>query len=305
MATDEYGLTSRFKIPVPTKGNTNWQEFLTHWAEVNDVMFTVLSNKDYVISGLVVSSDPASLNFSYTAGSVSINSATVDIVSGNGSLQADAFNWIYVQNAVLKISNYPPTGTTYVPIACLQTSTTGVVGPADLRPSPPTVNDITINPYQVNPTDNINLAVGKRIVHADSNVGSNIVMFGNAQTQTIMNWGNQAAAKDWTEYSVGSLVAATTKFIVLNCYMATYNADSNGWAVLEVKTSDDHDDNNYNFVDYGHPGASVLNSPQRGHANQITLPITSDKKFRVRTLVDSLGVTGVYYASIKILGYIT
>jgi hypothetical protein len=301
---DSYILTSRFKIPVPALNDTNWLEDAAHWAELMDTMFTVLSNKDYVISGLSVSTLPTSLDFSYSAGSVSINSVAVDITSGNGTALANTFNWIYIQSGVIKIDSYPPTGVTYVPIACLQTDATGVVGFADLRPSPPTVNGISITPYQVNPTSNINMAEGKRVLHADSNVGSNFVLFGNAQVQTILNWGNQASAQDWTTLNIAALVSTNAKFAVLNCHMATYNANSDGWAVLEVKTSSDHDSNVYNFVDYGHPGASVLNGSQIGHTNQLVLPITSEKKFQVRSLISDLGVSGVYYASIKIMGYV-
>ena len=58
---DEFSLTSRLKIPIPVQNNTNWQDMLTHWAELFDVMVTVLANKDYVISGLNVTTSPVKL----------------------------------------------------------------------------------------------------------------------------------------------------------------------------------------------------------------------------------------------------
>lgn len=301
---EEFALTSRFKIPVPAEDSTEWLDYLTHWAELNDVMLTVLATKNYVITGLSVSSLTTSLEFSYSAGSVSIDSATVSISAGNGTAVANTFNWVYIQGGVIKISIYPPTGVSYVPIACLQTDATGVLAYADLRPSPPTVNDISIAPSQVNPTSNVNLASGKRILHTDTNVGSNTVMFSNSQKQSLLSWGNQISANDWVTLSTASFVEATAKFAILNCYMATLNADSNGWAILEVKTDTTDDNNVYNCVDYGHPAANVLNASQIGQVNQIMLPLTTDKKFQVRTLIDSLGATGVYYASIQLLGYV-
>jgi hypothetical protein len=301
---DEYALTSRFKIPVPVLDSTSWLDYLTHWAEMMDVMFTALSVGDYVISGLAVTTESTSLDFSYGSGSVSINSSTVDITSGNGSATASAFNWVYIQGGVVKISIYPPTGASYVPLASLQTDATGVVGYADLRPSPPTVNGISITPFQVNPTSNINMAAGKKIIHADSGVGSNTVMFSDTSLLSILSWGNQTIAKDWETFSVSAYVTPDAKFAILNCYIATLDVVSDGWAVLEVKTETTDADYVYNFVDYGHPSASVLNAFQRGQTQQIILPLTSDKKFQARSLIDSLGGSGKYYALIKIMGYV-
>lgn len=302
MATG-FSLTNRLKIPVIEEGNTNWLSYLTHWAELMDVMFTVLSNKDYVISGLEMSSDPTSLDFSYSSGSASINGSVVNIGSGSGSTLPDTFNWVYVQDGQIKVSTSAPTGIDYVPVACLQTDSIGVIGPAELRPSPPSVNGVSIRPEQVNPTGHINMAAGTRILHVDSNVGMQTIMFNNSEVQTLVNWGNQASAQGWTDVSVAPFVPDRAKFVVLNCYMATYRALANDWAVLEVKTGTSHDDNVHNFVDYGHPDAISLNTSQKGHVNQIILPIES-KKFRARTLIDDFTGSAVYYASIKLMGYI-
>lgn len=300
---DGYTLTSRFKIPLPEEGNETWLEWITHWGSLMDVMFTALANKDYVISGLAVTTSPSSLSFSYAAGSVSINGVQVDISSGSGTLTASTFNWIYVQGGVLKLALTPPSGVSYVPIACVLTNT-GASGSADLRPSPPMINGVSITPFQVNPTGDVNMVTSKRIIHADSNVGSNVVLFGDGEVSPVVNWGNLNTAKDWEDVDLSAKVPAIAKFAILNCYMATYLASYEGWAVLEVKTSDAHTDNIYNFVDYGHLNASVLNGSQLGHANQIMLPINEDTKFKARTLISGLGGLGVYYAYVRLMGYV-
>ena len=306
---DSFSLTNRFKISIPAGGDTNWLTDLTHWAEMMEVMFTALANKDYVITGLTATFGSDSLGFTYSAGSVSINGETVDLNSGNATAEANAFNWLDVQEGVVKLSTLPPSGANYVPLYSFQTDDTGIIGGGDLRTSPPSVNGVSIAPRQVNPTSNINMDAGKRVLHADQNVASNIVMFTNAQTQEIVTWGNQTAAIGWGGIDVSTIVTAEAKFAILNCYIATYTADTDGFAVLEVKTKTTDTDNVYNFVDYGHPTANVLNASQRGPVNQITLPLDIDedegtKKFQVRSLVNNLGATGVYYASVKIIGYV-
>lgn len=300
---DKFSLTGRFKFSIPERADVSWLADLTNLVEKLDTVLSGLSNKDYVISGLDVTTSADSLGFTYTGGSVSINSVTVNISSGNSTAVESGYTWVYIQGGVLKVSAYAPTGQRYVPLACLQTNVTGVIGHAEMRPSPPTVNGIVITPSQVNPTSNINMAAGKRVLHADSSVGSNTIMFSNAEVQNVVNWGNQAAAKDWTTINLAAVVPANAKFAILNCYLATLNANADGWAVLEVKTSAGHDNNIYNFVDYGHSSANVLNANQYGNTNQIMLPLSA-RTFQVRAFVDSLGGTGVYYAFVKLVGYV-
>lgn len=297
-------LTNRFKIPIPDENHTDWLVYLQHWAEIMEVMFTALSNKDYVIGGLTVGTTSTSLNFSYSGGAVSINSVQINISSGSGLLVANTFNWIYVQNGQMRTATLPPSGSSYVPIACAQTDSDGVVGLADIRPSPPTINNISINPSQVNPTSHINMAAAKRVVHADSNVGSNIVMFIDSEIQTVKSWVNQAVAKDWESVDVSTFVPSGAKFAILNCYMATFNEPSNGWATLEVKTETLSNDYVYNFTHHGNPDSSAFNPSQIGSTNQIMLALDTDKKFLARTLIDSAGGSGTYFAFVKLVGYI-
>jgi len=300
---DTFSLTNRFKYPVPTLNSTNWMDLLTHWAELNDVMFTVLSNRNYVISGLDVTTSSTSLDFSYVSGVVSINGSAVSISSGNGSLIADTFNWIYVQGGVIKISTYPPSGVPYVSLACVQTDSTGTVGHADLRPSPPVLNGVSITPSQVNPTSDINLLAGKRFRQADNNVGSNIFLFSDAQIVTIINWGNQTVAKTWQDVDLSTYLPATAKFAILDLRISTLSANVEGWVILEVKTNSTDTDYMYFVRDYGHPNAAPLNSKVWGPSEQVILAVDSDNKFRVRTVISSLGL-GTYYAFIQLKGYV-
>lgn len=304
MASDEFSLTSRFKIPVPVKNNTNWQDMLTHWAELFDVMVTVLSNKDYIINGLGVTTSPVSLEFSYDEGVASINGNSVSITSGAGSLVANTFNWVYVQNGQVKVSTYPPSGASFVPLASIQTDDTGAVGPADLRISSPGVNGVSIAPFQVNPTGDINLQAGKRIKHIDGNVGSNILLYSDSQRVFIVNWGNQTVAKAWQQINVSTYLPATAKFAILNLRLATLNADMEGWAILEVKTNTGDTDYIHFVNDHGHGAAAPLTPSVWGPSQEIIIAVDDDKKFWVRSLVNNLGGTGVYYAFIQLLGYV-
>lgn len=301
---DEFSLTSRFKIPVPVLNNRNWLDILTHWAELMDVMYTSFANGDYIISGLAITTSATSLEFTYDAGVASVNGDSVSITSGAGSLIIDTFNWIYIQNEVVKVSTYPPSGVSYVPLASIQTDSTGAVGSADLRISAPGVNGVSIAPFQVNPTGDINLAVGKRLKHVDANVGSNILKYTDSQIVSVVNWGNQTAAKVWQQIDVSTYLPATAKFAILNLRLATLNADPTGWALLEVKTNDTDTDYVYFERDYGHGAAITLNPPVWGPNRQIILAVDDDKKFWVRSLVNNLGGTGVYYAFIQLLGYV-
>lgn len=300
---DEFTQTSRFKIPVPALNNTNWLDFLTHWAEIMDVMFTMFATRDYVISGLTVSTSPSSLGFTYTEGVVSINGVQVAVSSGGGSLTANTFNWLYVQSGIVKLSTYPPSGVPFVAISAIQTDASGSVGTADLRPSPPTVNGITITPAQVNPSLDINIAASKRVLHADSNVSSNIILFSNAERELVKDWGNQSIAKDLEEIDISSFIPSGTKAIIINLRMSTLNANSDGWALLEAKTNALDDDYVHIASDYGHPGAAPLNPSVSGPSVEIVLPINLDRIFRVRTLTSNLGGAGTYYAFVELLGY--
>jgi hypothetical protein len=299
-----FSLTSRMKVPVPASNSTDWLELLTHWAELLDVMLTVLSNKDYVISGLSVTTSPASLEFSYSAGTVSINGINVSVSAGSGSLVASKFNWVYVQSGQVKVSTLPPSGASYVPIASLQTDTTGTVGPADLRAAPPVVSGITIAPFQVNPTGDINLPTGKRVKHVDTNVGSNIVLYSNDEITTVVNWGNQTAAKAWEQIDLSAVLPATAKFARLNLRLATLNAEPTGWALLEVKTNSSDSDYMYFVSDHGHGATAPFNGAVWGPSNIITLRVDTTKKFWVRSLINNLGGTGAYYAFIQLVGYV-
>lgn len=304
MASDEFSLTSRFKVPVPVKNNTNWLDMLTHWAELFDVMVTALSNQDYIISGLEVTTSPVTLEFTYGEGVASINGSSVSLTSGAGSLVADTFNWIYVQSGQVKVSTYPPSGASFVPLASVQTDSSGAVGPADLRISSPGINGISIFPFQVNPTGDINLSAGKRLKHADGNVGSNILLYSDDQRVSIVNWGNQTAAKAWQQIDISTYLPATAKFAILNLRLATLNADTEGWALLEVKTDTDDTDYIHFVSDHGHGAAVTLNPPVWGPSNEITIAVDNEKKFWVRSLVNNLGGTGVYYAFIQLMGYV-
>lgn len=301
---DDYSLTNRFKFPVPVLNHTNWLDLLTHWAELNDVMLTTLSNKDYVISGLEVITTTSSLNFTYTGGVVSINGSSVIVSSGGGTFIADRFNWIYVQSGVVKVSAYPPTGVSYVPIVSAQVDDTGTVGEADLRPSPPVINGSTITPVQVNPTSNINMESGMRVIHADSNVGNNTVMFSRNEVRQIVNWGNKTAAMAWVQQDLSTYVPAGTKFAILNIRMATLNVDAIGWALLDVKTLSGDIDYLNMVSDHGHGAAVTLNPHSWGTSIQIILPVDTDKKFWVRTMVSNITGLGKYYAAVHLLGYV-
>jgi hypothetical protein len=301
---DEYSLTSRFKVPVPAENNTNWLDLLTHWAELFDVMTTVLANQDYVVSGLSVTTDPVTLEFTYDEGVASINGSTVSVTSGAGSLVANSFNWVYLQSGQVKVSTYPPSGASFVPIASIQTNDDGAVGPADLRVTAPGVNGVSIAPYQVNPTGDVNLAAGKRLKHTDGNVGSNILLYPDSERVSIVNWGNQTAAKAWQQIDVSTYLPATAKFAILNLRLATLNADTEGWALLEVRTSEGDTEYIHFVNDYGHGAAAPLNSPVWGASNEIILKVDDEKKFWVRSLVNNLGGTGAYYAFVQLLGYV-
>lgn len=304
MASDEFSLTSRLKVPVPVENNTSWGDMLTHWAELLDVMVTALSNKDYVISGLGVTTSPVTLEFTYGAGVASINGSSVAITSGAGSLVAESYNWIYVQSGQMKIATYPPSGASFVPIASVQTDASGAVGPADLRIAAPGVNGVSIAPFQVNPTGDIRLQAGKRLKHADANVGSNILLYSNSERVSIVNWGNQTAAKAWQQINVSTYLPSTAKFAILNLRLATLNADTEGWALLEVKTNSADTDYIHFVSDHGHGAAVTLTPSVWGPSVQITLPVDEAKKFWVRSLVNNLGGTGVYYAFVQLMGYV-
>jgi hypothetical protein len=301
---NNHSLTNRLKLAIIEEEHTDWSSLASHWPEIIEVMINVLANKDYVINGLAASTVPTSLAFTYSAGQVSINGSIVDLNSGNGLTIAETYNWLYVQGGQVKLSTLLPTGESYVPLYCFETDDTGIVAAADLRPSPPSLSGITIEPQQVNPTDDINMAAGKRVLHADSNVSSNTVMFTDAQVTEILTLSNLAAAEDWTEIDLSAIVTADTRFVIINCYMATFQADTDGFAVLEVKTEDSDTDYIHNVLDYGHPSASVVNPNQYGNTSQFVIRLDADKKFRARTRIDSLG-SGTYYAFIKLMGYMT
>lgn len=298
----DYSLTSRFKIPIPAQDTVDWGELIEYWIKLNEVMFSTLSRGDYVVSGFSLAYSPFTLIVTYASGTAYINNTEVSIVGNSITLIANSYNWMYIQDGQMKVSTNYPTGSTYLPIACIQTNATSTVTVADLKPSYPTVKGISITPEQVNPVENINMASSMRVLHEDSNVTSNTIMFPKAQIQTVLNWGNQTSAKAWTEVNLSTNVPNGTKFAILACNMATYNTPSTGWAILEVKTNSTDNDYVYNFVDYGHGNANVLNSNQVGNTNQIVLPLDTNKKFKARTLIDSIS-TGAYYATIKILGY--
>lgn len=302
--SDEFSLTNRFKVPVPVLNNRAWLDMLTHWAELFDVMVTVLSNQDYVISGLGVSTSATSLEFTYTEGVASINGSSVLITSGAGSLTASSFNWIYVQSGQIKVSTYPPSGVSYVALACIQTDDSGAIGPADLRVSSPGVNGVSIAPFQVNPTGDINIAAGKRLKHADATVGSNILLYPNSERASIVNWGNQTIAQAWQQIDVSTYLPATAKFAILNLRLATLNADTEGWALLEVKTNSSDTDYIHFVSDHGHGASGPLTPSVWGPSREITLAVDDDKKFWVRSLINSLGGSGVYYAFVQLMGYV-
>jgi len=299
-----YTLTPRLKIPVPEKNDGDWLEYMNHWAELIDVMLTVMANQDYVISGLSITTSVDSLDFTYSSGVVSINGSDVNITGGSGVLIADKFNWVYVQSGQVKVSIYPPSGTPFVPLASVQTDSTGAVGPADLRISPPGVNGVSIAPFQVNPTGDINLATGKLVKHAASTIGNNIVMFSNDEISSVVNWGNRTSANDWQQIDISTLVPSTAKLAILNMRLATLNAETTGWAVLEVRTESSDTEHLFFVCDYGHGSAVTLNPSVWGPNKQIMLRLSSDKKFWVRTRINNLGGTGAYYAFVQLLGYV-
>ena len=301
---DEFSFTNRFKIPVPVKNNTNWGDMLTHWAELFDVVVTTLSNKDYVISGLGITTSPVSLDFTYSAGVVSINGNSVSISSGAGSLTMSTYNWIYIQSGQIKVSTHPPSGASFVPIASVQTDATGSIGPADLRMAAPGVNGVSIRPFQVNPTGDINLLQGKRVKHTDANVGSNILLYSDSERVSIVNWGNQTASKAWTQVNVSTYLPSTAKFAILSLRLATLNANTEGWALLEVKTNATDTDYIHFVSDYGRGAAGMLNPPVWGPSVESILAVDDEKKFWVRSLVNNLGGTGAYYAFVQLLGYV-
>jgi len=301
---DEFSLTSRLKIPIPVENSTSWLDMLTHWAELLDVMATAFANQDYVISGLGVTSDPVTLEFTYAEGVASINGSSVSIASGAGSLVANSYNWVYVQSGQMKVSTYPPSGASFVPIASLQTNDSGVVGPADLRIVAPGVNGVSIAPFQVNPTGDINLAAGKRVKHTDGNVGSNILLYSDTERVSIVNWGNQTTAKAWQQIDLSTYLPEPAKFAILNLRLATLNADTEGWALLEVRTAEGDTEFVHFVSDHGHGAAAPMTPSVWGPSNEIMLKVDDGKKFWVRSLVDNLGGAGAYYAFVQLLGYV-
>lgn len=294
--------TSRLKLGKFEDTDQDWGGEYRRLVDTTEIVLNQMLRRNYVISGLTVTFTTGTLNFAYTSGQVAVDGALYGITGNNGSVTDNSTSWLYIQGGAVILSGSVPVGS-YVALGCIVASNGAIEFIADLRPSYPRVNGVTIAPLNVAPTGNINIATSKRIVQADT-VGSNYFLFEPGSVVTVVSKESQTSATAWVAVNLVGNLPGDAKFAVVTVHSQCFQCPiGSAYASMHVRGNESTDEDQFHTVAFGRGIDEGFYNSGRGSSHKFIIPVSgANKTIWYKTTSGGLG-SGSFNAYVDLVGY--